>query len=433
MRMVDLIEKKRDGYALSKEEIDFMINGFVDGSIPDYQMSAMAMAIYFQDMNDDERANITLATLNSGDKIDLSSIEGIKVDKHSTGGVGDKTTLALAPLVASVGVPVAKMSGRGLGHTGGTLDKLESIPGFDIFMDNKSFIKQVNEKKIAVIGQSANLTPADKLLYALRDVTGTIPSIPLIAQSIMSKKLASGANAIVLDVKTGSGAFMKTFEDSKKLAQAMVNIGNLLGRDTSAVITNMNEPLGYAVGNTIEVIEAIETLKGRGPEDFKQLVLTLGSHMVYHAKKAKTIKEAYTKLEENLNNGKALDKLRDLIVAQKGDPKVLEDYSIMPFASEVIDVLAPKTGYVKDVIALEIGHAAMVLGAGRETKEENVDHGVGIVLNVKVGNYVTKGDLIAKVHTNGKNTDQSIKEILDAIRIVDEKVEANKLILDVIE
>ena len=335
MRMVDLIEKKRDGHALTKEEIRYAIEGYTNGDIPDYQMSAFAMAIFFQDMSTEERAELTMAMVESGDQINLSDVEGIKVDKHSTGGVGDKTTIALAPLVAALGVPVAKMSGRGLGHTGGTIDKLEAIPGFSVEIDTSEFTRLVNKNKLAVVGQTGNLTPADKKLYALRDVTATVNSIPLIASSIMSKKIASGADAIVLDVKTGSGAFMKELDQSKELAEAMVAIGKNLGRDTMAVISDMNQPLGRTIGNALEVREAIEMLRGEGPDDLLELCLTLGSHMVYLAKQAASVEEAKAKLKEVIANGKALETLKTFIEAQNGDASIVDDPTKMPAAKHL--------------------------------------------------------------------------------------------------
>ncbi|MBG9823176.1 thymidine phosphorylase [Bacillus safensis] len=419
MRMVDIIAKKRDGKELTSEEISFFVKGYTDGTIPDYQASALAMAIFFQDMTDQERADLTLAMANSGDTIDLSAIEGIKVDKHSTGGVGDTTTLVLAPLVAALDVPVAKMSGRGLGHTGGTVDKLEAVKGFHVEITKDEFIELVNRHKVAVIGQSGNLTPADKKLYALRDVTGTVNSIPLIASSIMSKKIAAGADAIVLDVKTGAGAFMKTPEDSEKLAKAMVRIGNNVGRQTMAVISDMSQPLGLAIGNSLEVKEAIDTLRGEGPEDLNELVLTLGSQMVVLAKKADTLDEAREKLIEVMKNGKALEKFKEFLENQGGDSSIVDQPEKLPQAPYKIEVPAKESGVVAEIVADEIGVAAMILGAGRATKEDDIDLSVGIMLNKKVGDRVEKGDSLVTLHANREDVANVMEKIYDNIRIAD--------------
>lgn len=417
MRMIDIIEKKRDGKSLNKEEIDFFIKGYTKGDIPDYQASSLAMAIFFQDMNEEERAHLTMAMVNSGDVIDLSDIEGIKVDKHSTGGVGDTTTLVLAPLVASVGVPVAKMSGRGLGHTGGTIDKLESAKGFHVELTEDEFIKLVNENQVAVMGQSGNLTPADKKLYALRDVTGTVNSIPLIASSIMSKKIAAGADAIVLDVKTGSGAFMKTLEDAEALAHAMVSIGNNVGRNTMAIISDMSQPLGNAIGNGLELKEAIETLQGHGPDDLTELVLTLGSQMVVLAKKADNLKDARELLEAAIQSGKALDKFKTFISNQGGDVSVIERPDSLEDAKYKIEYTAQKVGFISEMVANEIGVASMMLGAGRQTKEDIIDLSVGIVLNKKVGDKVNAGESILTIHSNKENVNDIFDKLNESIKI----------------
>lgn len=417
MRMVDIIEKKRDGKELTTQEINFFIEDYTKGDIPDYQASALAMAIYFQDMNDRERADLTRAMVNSGDTIDLSSIHGIKVDKHSTGGVGDTTTLVLAPLVASLGIPVAKMSGRGLGHTGGTIDKLESIKGFHVELTKEQFIDLVNRDKIAVMSPSGNLTPADKKLYALRDVTGTVNSIPLIASSIMSKKIAAGADAIVLDVKTGDGAFMKTEKDAEELAHAMVRIGNRVGRKTVAVISDMSQPLGFAVGNALEVKEAIETLQGKGPDDLTELVLTLGSQMVLLAQKAKTADEARNMLTEAIKNGKAVAKFREFLENQGGDSSIVDDTARLPQAKYKIELPAPKSGFISRMIADEIGVATMLLGAGRATKEDTIDLAVGIVLHKKVGDKVEKGESLLTIYSDQENIDEIKTKLLDNIFI----------------
>ncbi|MCM3243672.1 MULTISPECIES: pyrimidine-nucleoside phosphorylase [Cytobacillus] len=428
MRMVDLIEKKRDGLELTTEEIQFVIKGYTDGSIPDYQVSALTMAIFFQGMTESERADLTMAMVESGDQIDLSKIEGIKVDKHSTGGVGDTTTLVLGPLVAAVGVPVAKMSGRGLGHTGGTIDKLESVEGFHVEIENDEFIKLVNQNKIAVIGQSGNLTPADKKLYALRDVTATVDSIPLIASSIMSKKIAAGADAIVLDVKTGAGAFMKTLDDSRELAKAMVRIGNNVGRNTMAVISDMSQPLGYAIGNALEVKEAIDTLKGEGPEDLTELCLTLGSHMVFLAKKANSLKEAREKLENVIKDGSALDTFKVFLSSQGGDASVVDDPQKLPQAKYTFELEAKQDGYVSEIAADEIGTAAMLLGAGRATKESEIDLAVGLMLRKKIGDQVQKGESLVTIYSNFENVEEVRNMLYENIAMSTEKVPAPVLI-----
>ena len=431
MRMIDIIEKKRDGKSLTKEEIEFFVNGYTHEEVPDYQASSLAMAIFFQDMNDEERAALTMSMVNSGEKIDLSDINGIKVDKHSTGGVGDTTTLVLAPLVAAVGVPVAKMSGRGLGHTGGTIDKLESVKGFNVEISEKDFIKLVNDNQVAVIGQSSNLTPADKKLYALRDVTGTVNSIPLIASSIMSKKIAAGADAIVLDVKTGSGAFMKTLDDAEALAHAMVRIGNNVGRNTMAIISDMSQPLGNAIGNALELKEAIATLKGNGPKDLTELVLTLGSQMVVLAEQATSLDEARQMLIDAIKTGKALNKFKTFLSNQGGDDSIVDSPEKLPSAKYQVEFKAKKNGYITEIIANEIGVASMMLGAGRQTKEDVIDLGVGIVLNKKVGEHVEKGENISTIHTNTKEIDDILYKLDNSITI-ESKGEAPTLIHKII-
>lgn len=432
MRMVDLIEKKRDGAELSTEEIRFFIEQYTNGSIPDYQVSALMMAIYFKDMSDRERADLTIAMVESGDQIDLSGIEGIKVDKHSTGGVGDTTTLVLGPLVAACGVPVAKMSGRGLGHTGGTIDKLEAIEGFHVELTTEQFTKQVNEMKLAVIGQSGNLTPADKKLYALRDVTGTVNSIPLIASSIMSKKIAAGADAIVLDVKTGEGAFMKTVEDARALATAMVQIGNNVGRQTMAIISDMSQPLGFAIGNSLEVKEAIDTLRGKGPEDLTELCMVLGSQMVVVGGKAKDLEEARGMLLEVIENGSAIEILKNFIEGQGGNPAVVDSPELLPQAQYTFEVPSKESGYISFIEADEIGTAAMILGAGRATKESEIDLAVGIVLHKKVGDAVKEGESLATIHANSQNVDQVMAILYKYIEFSKEPTTAPKLIEEII-
>ncbi|MGX7245006.1 pyrimidine-nucleoside phosphorylase [Enterococcus quebecensis] len=411
MRMVDLIEKKREGQALTDQEIQFIISGYTKGDIPDYQMSAFLMTIFYKDMTDEEITTLTLAMANSGEMIDLSSIQGIKVDKHSTGGVGDTTTLILAPLVASVGVSVAKMSGRGLGYTGGTIDKLEAIPGFRVELPDEKFVRLVNESHVAVVGQSGDLAPADKKLYALRDVTATVDSIPLIASSIMSKKIAAGADAIVLDVTTGEGAFMKNIDEARRLAETMVRIGRLANRQTMAVISDMSQPLGEAIGNSLEVVEAIETLQGKGPEDLLEMCYILGSQMVVLAKKADTLEEARAMLEEALESGKALNKFREMIRNQGGDDKIIDHPEQLLTAKYQIELPAKTSGVVKKIVANEIGIAAMLLGAGRATKEDQIDYAVGIKLHKKVGMPVESGESLLTIYSNSDSIND-VKELL---------------------
>ena len=429
MRMYDIISKKRDGQTLTKEEIDFFITGYTRGEIPDYQASALAMAIYLRGMTDMETANLTLAMANSGDVLDLSPIEGVKVDKHSTGGVGDKTSLVLGPMVAALGVPVAKMSGRGLGHTGGTIDKLESFPGFVTGLEEEVFFKNVNEIKIAIAGQTGNLAPADKKLYALRDVTATVESIPLIAASIMSKKIAAGADVIVLDVKTGSGAFMKTEEDSLALAKAMVEIGTNVGRRTMAVVSSMEEPLGYAVGNSLEVIEAIDTLKGAGPQDLLELCLVLGSYMVQGAGITTEVSEAKELLRKTIEDKTALDKMSQWVNRQNGDEKAVEDYSLLPQASIIYEFCSEQEGYISEIQCEQIGVSAMVLGGGRVTKESEIDLSVGIVLKKKIGDYVKNGDVLAVFYANDESKLQdSIHKFENAYKFTNSETMRPKLI-----
>lgn len=433
MRMYDIILKKRNGEELTKEEINFFVEGYTKGEIPDYQASALLMAIYFNKMTKRETADLTMAMVNSGETIDLSDIKGIKVDKHSTGGVGDKTTLVLGPMVAACGVPVAKMSGRGLGHTGGTIDKLEAIKGFSVEMTKKQFIDNVNNVKLAVGAQTADLAPADKKLYALRDVTATVDNISLIASSIMSKKIAAGADAIVLDVKTGTGAFMKTLEDSFALAQEMVDIGTNVGRNTIGVISDMDQPLGYAVGNALEVKEAVETLKGHGPKDLLELCVVLGSQMLLLANRTKTEEEARKLLEETIETGAAFEKLKEFIKAQGGDTTVIDNTDLLPKASQVIEVKADKEGYITKIVANEIGIAALILGAGRETKESSIDPAVGIVIKEKVGSYVKKGDVLAYLHVNDtRKVEEATRKLIEAYHIENEKGLERPLIFGIV-
>lgn len=431
--MYDLIEKKKQNKALSKEEIQWFIEHYINGDIPDYQVSAFMMAIYFNGMTDEETSHLTLSMAESGEMLSLEGIEGIIVDKHSTGGVGDKTTLVVAPMVASLGVPVAKMSGRGLGHTGGTIDKLESIPGFQTSIPIEQFIDNVNSIKIAIAGQTANLAPADKKLYALRDVTATVNQRSLIASSIMSKKIASGADAIVLDVKVGTGAFMKNEPEAVELAEIMVSIGKKLGRDTTAIISDMNQPLGFAVGNNLEVIEAINTLNGNGPKDLLEVSLELASHMVYHAKKASSIEEAKKMLQETIDNGSALKKFMEFVKAQGGDESYVSDTTKFQGASFKEAVNAKSSGYIASIEAEQIGYSALVLGGGRETKESVIDLSVGVIIEKKIGDYVAKGEPLAIIHGNDSTKIANAKALIqDAYVISETKVEPPQIIKKVI-
>lgn len=433
MRMYDIIMKKRNGGELTKEEIDFFVEGYTGGAIPDYQVSALMMTIYFQKMTEAETLALTMAMARSGDMLDLSAIRGVKVDKHSTGGVGDKTSIALAPMAAACGIPVAKMSGRGLGHTGGTIDKLESFPGFSTALTTRQFIDNVNRLGIAIMGQTADLAPADKKLYALRDVTATVDNLSLIASSIMSKKLAAGADAIVLDVKTGSGAFMKTEEDARALAEEMVKIGKNAGRRTIAVITDMDQPLGFAVGNALEVREAIDTLNGRGPRDFTELCLALGSQMLIAGGKAENTEEAEALLKRAIEDGSALRKLADFVEAQGGDRDAVYHQEKLPRASIVREVAAPAGGYLSGIRCDEVGVCSLMLGGGRETKESVIDLSVGLVLRRKKGDYVKAGETIAELHANDeKKADEAEKRFLAACVIRDEAPEKTSLIKAVI-
>ncbi len=433
MKMYDLINKKKNKEKLTKEEIEFVIQGFTTGSIPDYQMAAFLMAVCLNGMDHEETAALTVAMAKSGDILDLSAIHGVKVDKHSTGGVGDKTSLVLSPMVASLGIPVAKMSGRGLGHTGGTIDKLESFPGFSTSISSDKFVENVNRVKMAIVGQTPNLAPADKKIYALRDVTATIDNISLIASSIMSKKIASGADVIVLDVKTGSGAFMKTYEESLALAKEMVQIGTIAGRKTFAVITDMNQPLGNAVGNTLEVIEAIDTLRGEGPKDLFEVSITLASYMLVGAEIAKDVEDARAMLFKTMEDGTALNKLAEFIGAQGGDNKPVYDTSLFQKASIAQEVEAPSDGYVSYIHTDEVGMTSLVLGGGRETKESVIDLSVGIKIRKKLGDAVVKGESLATLYANDNNKLQEArKRLLNAYVISETKPEKPKYVYAIV-
>lgn len=438
MRMYDIIMKKRNGGELSKEEINFFVEGYTNGQIPDYQVSALMMAVYFQKMTEEETFHLTMAMTHSGEMLDLSDIKGIKVDKHSTGGVGDKTSLAVTPLIAACGLPVAKMSGRGLGHTGGTIDKLESFKGFSTSLSIEEFKENVNKIGIAIMGQTMDLAPADKKLYALRDVTATVDNLSLISSSIMSKKLASGADAICLDVKTGSGAFMKKEEDSFALAESMVKIGKSAGRRMAAVITDMDQPLGRAVGNSLEVKEAIDTLQGKGPEDFTELVMALGCKMLRIGGKAESDEQALEMLKKAISDGSGLRKLEEFIRAQGGDASAVRDTSLLPAADHVTEIRARQDGFVSKIVCDEIGICCMMLGGGRETKESEIDLGVGFIIHKKVGDHVTQGEPLATMYANRSRTTESELRVIEdrflrAYTFTDKKPVGNKLIRGVVE
>lgn len=432
MRAVDLIEKKKNGLDLSKEEINFFIQGYIDGLIPDYQMSALLMAIYFQGMNTDETTNLTMSFVNSGEVIDLSAINNKTVDKHSTGGVGDKISLILMPLVSLAGVSVAKLSGRGLGHTGGTIDKLETIDGFNVELPNDKFIENVNKYGMSISGQSANLTPADKMIYSLRDVTATVDSIPLIASSIMSKKIASGTDAIVLDVKVGKGAFMKTLEEARELAKTMVNIGKSLNKNTVAVLTNMNQPLGYEVGNSNEIKEAIEVLRGQGAEDEMVIALTIASYMCILGDVYEDFDTAYKELEELIESGAAIDNFKKFIRIHGGDDQIVDNPNKLPMASQSFEIKSTMNGYIESIDAELVGQTTMLLGAGRRNKGDTIDYSAGITLNKKIGDSIKEGELLATLHTNVKDVEHAIKTMKEAFSISAHEPKKEKYILDVI-
>lgn len=432
MRMVDVIDQKRNGGVLSDEQLQFFVDGVVDGSLPDYQISALLMAIYFQGMTDREQTQLTMKMMHSGERLDLSKIPGIKVDKHSTGGVGDKTSLPLAAMVAALGIPVPMISGRGLGHTGGTLDKLEAIPGFQVELSEQDFIKQVAEEKLAIVGATRDVAPADKKIYALRDVTDTVDSIPLIASSIMSKKLASGTDALVIDVKTGAGAFMKTEDSAVKLAKALVAIGKQAGLKCEAVISDMNQPLGSKIGNTLEIEETLDLLKGKGPKDLLELVLELGRRMVVMGQQAASLAEARAKLEQTIADGSALARFKAMIKAQHGDPNVVDDYSLMPHAKYQIEYPAQKGGVIAKLTADEIGMASMLMGGGRQKADDQLDYAVGIELHKKIGDSVQKGESIMTIWSNCEDIDD-VKELLDQAVAIKESAQQPTLIHETIE
>lgn len=433
MRFTDIIEKKKNNLALTDEEIQFWINGVTDGSIPDYQTSALLMAIVFNGMDERETATLAEAMMNSGDIIDLSDIPGIKADKHSTGGVGDKTSMALGAMVAACGLKVAKMSGRGLGHTGGTLDKLESIEGLNIFLTEEEFKKQVSEIGLAIIGQTGELVPADKKLYALRDVTATVNAIPLIASSIMSKKLASGSNTILLDVKFGEGAFMKTVEDAKKLAEAMISIGNRLGRNTMAMITDMNQPLGNTIGNALEVEEAIETIKGHGPKDFTELCMCAGEIMLMQGNVAKNKEEARKMLEEAVSSGKAFDKFLQMVEAQGGNIEQIKNTKLLPQSKFVTEMKSKESGFVSNIHSMQLGILAMHLGAGRATKDDSINYAVGLKMNAKKGDKVSEGDLLCTVYHDEELKPEWIEGFYNTFSFSDKEVAPIPIVEEIVK
>jgi pyrimidine-nucleoside phosphorylase len=433
MRTVDLIQRKRDGEELAPEEIQFLVEGYTSGDIPDYQVAAFLMAIYFSGMTDRELSRLTESMLRSGDTVDLSSVPGIKVDKHSTGGVGDKTSFIVAPLAAAAGVVVPMMSGRALGHTGGTLDKLESIPGFRTDLTAEEFTKQLAEHGLAFIGQTEHLAPADRKLYALRDVTATVESIPLIASSIMSKKLAEGVDALVLDVKVGSGAFMKKQVDARRLAQAMVGIGRRMDKKVQALITDMSQPLGYAVGNALEVMEASQTLQNAGPADLTKLCIELAARMIFLGKKAASLDDSRRMAEQHLVDGSAYKKFKQVVAAQGGNPQALDKFELLPNATGMREITAPRPGYVSGIAAQEIGAASNMIGAGRDRKEDTIDPAVGIILEVKVGEKVDAGSILCRLYyTKEDRVEEAADMVEDAFRISSQKPDERELILEVV-
>ncbi|MGL6168793.1 MAG: thymidine phosphorylase [Fusobacteriaceae bacterium] len=432
MRTVDLIEKKRDGHALSHEEIKFLLGEYLEEKVPDYQMAAYLMAVYFRGMEAEELKSFTTEMINSGDTIDFPGAHRFLVDKHSTGGVGDKTTIALAPILGALGMGTAKLSGKGLGHTGGTIDKFESIKGFRFSETRDELVNLVNTTGTGIMGYSDKIVPLDKKLYSLRDVTATVSSIPLIASSIMSKKLAVHADAIILDVKVGSGAFMKTFKDAKELAETMYKLGKLFDRNIVCMLSNMDEPLGNAVGNSLEVIEAIETVKGRGPKEFQDLIVTLAAQALLMKKDVTSMEEGRLKVEEIIRTGAALNNLKSFIEASGGDPNVCDDYSLLEVAPEVTGYIAKETGYISTIAADEIGRAAMMLGAGRATKEDEVDHSVGIIMKAKVGDYIKAGDVVLEFYHKNNLTPSIVKTVENAIKYSQNKVEKKPIILEII-